>query len=117
MYRPPRLRLTPSAAYASPTAKPAAINAVVPRRAFFICLSLVLVQADASIGPPSSLRPLERPKIRNSPKSDDSRLSADLRTQILRGTGIGSRRSRRAASFFHRLWQKCHTQIRPPSLR
>src|SRR5882672_7986315 len=59
--------LTPSAAYASPTAKPAAINAVVPRRAFFICLSLVLVQADASTGPPETHRPSERPKIRNSP--------------------------------------------------
>src|SRR6185312_12047402 len=68
--------LTPSAAYASPIAKPAAINAVVPRRAFFICLSLVLVQADASTGPPETLRPLERPKIRNSPDTDDSRLSA-----------------------------------------
>src|SRR6185312_10676833 len=66
--------LTPSAAYASPIAKPAAINAVVPRRAFFICLSLVLVQADASTGPPETLRPLERPKFRNSP----NRTAAEL---------------------------------------
>src|SRR5215813_8263298 len=69
------LSLTPSAAYASPNAKPAAINAVVPRRAFFICLSLVLVQADASTGPPETLRPLERPKrkVRNSPSTDGGR--------------------------------------------
>src|SRR5882672_1991101 len=71
--------LTPSAAYASPTAKPAAINAVVPRRAFFICLSLVLVQADASTGPPETFRPLERPKIRNSPNRTAVGTSARLR--------------------------------------
>src|SRR5262245_65836480 len=88
--------LTPSAAYASPTAKPAAINAVVPRRAFFICLSLVLVQADASTGPPESLRPLERPKIRNSPDTDGSRVWARLRREIYgdryQGQGEGAGR-------------------------
>src|SRR5215470_3433549 len=105
------LSLTPSAAYASPTAKPPAINAVVPRRAFFICLSLVLVQADASTGPPETLRPLGAPqkeKIRNSPSTDGGRKGTQPRPEILRGSASGSSRSRRPPSFFRRLWQKCH---------
>src|SRR6185312_4976053 len=79
--------LTPSAAYASPIAKPAAINAVVPRRAFLICLSLVLVQADASTGPPETLRPLERPKFRNSPNRTAAELAPGYDGK---STGIGS---------------------------
>src|SRR6185312_14900296 len=78
--------LTPSAAYASPTAKPAATNAVVPRRAFFICLSLVLVQADASTGPPETHRPSERPKIRNSPNRTAAKLAPSYGEK---STGIG----------------------------
>src|SRR4029450_12596466 len=81
--------LTPSAAYAAlPNAKPAAINAVVPRRAFFICLSLVLVQAEASTGPPETNRPAERPKIRNSPNRTIAGLAPSYGGK---STGIGSR--------------------------
>src|SRR5215471_5692943 len=110
MYRPPIVSWTPvSAAYASPTAKPAATSAVVPRRAFFICLSLVLEQADASTGPPCKTS-CGVPQNPDSPKSDVPPARGPVAEQILRLTVRGSRQSGGPEVFFPNLWQFCHRE-------
>src|SRR5262249_30447396 len=110
MYRPPIVSWTPvSAAYASPTAKPAATSAVVPRRAFFICLSLVLEQADASTGPPLQ-NVLWSAPVSGIPQVGRAAGHGPMAEEILRLSVRGSRQSGGPAVFFRNLWQFCHRE-------